>query len=169
MTRNVLLSCLVVSVILNLVAVGYFFGKRLDRSPLHPAFRDGAGISHVLRPLEEARRSEILEELRPQFGEMREVYRDLAARQRDLHAVATSSNYDAEELRESLERFNEVKDEARNKADEALLQAMSKLTDAERRTIFEKAMPARRIRDMREEHRERRPRQPPPQSSPESR
>lgn len=169
MTRNVLLTCLVVSIVLNLVAVGYFFGKRLDRSPLHPAFRDGAGITHVLMPLEEARRSEILEELRPQFGEMRKVYRNLAATQRDLHAVATSSNYDAEELRESLERFNEVRDEARNKADKTLLQAMSKLTEAERKTVFEKAMPARRIRDMREERWERQPRQPRPQSAPESR
>ena len=158
MTRNVLASCLVLSVVLNLVALGFFIGKRVEHVPIHTAFGEGAGISHVLKPLEEARRTEILQELRPRLGEMRNMYRDLATKQRRVRTAATSLNYDVEAFRASLGEFNEAHSKARRELNDVLAIAMSRLTAAERKAVFEKAMPASRIRAARDARLESRPR-----------
>ena len=156
MTRNVLLACLVVSVVLNLIALGYVIGQKVDSVPFTRAITDVSGISHILRPLEDERRTEIIQELRPHLTRTREMYREVDAAQRLIYTAATSSEYDSENFRRSLRHYNDVRNKVRETNDNALTVAMSKLTPAERRSVFEKAMPARRIRDMRGERMDRR-------------
>ena len=133
MSRKTLGICLVVSVLVNLVVIGFLLGQHT----IQPSLGDVSGISHMLRPLEEEQIKKLLRELKPSFQKLRGVYPEVRKAQRDVYLTATAPEYDAKGFEQALNQFNALRDKARDENDRALVLTLSKLSEAERKRVIE--------------------------------
>ena len=130
-----LVAALVVSLLLNLVLVGFFVGRVSDPPPWTQARLDPSfGLAGVLRFLPEERREALFgaEESRDIRRSLVRSMRGMRQHQRAIHQALTTEPFDPDALTEAFATFRVGMDEAQARAHGLFVRIANDLTPEER-------------------------------------
>ena len=157
MRNRWLVGGLVVSVVLNLLLVGFVVGRLASAPPGMPP-DPTAGFGRLLRFLPEERREAVSPVLR---GHMRDVMREargLRSEHEAVYSALAAEPYDAAALSAALAALRATLNTTQEVAHRSLVEVAGTLTAAERRQLAD----AMRKPPWRQERRHHRPPPPPP-------
>ncbi len=135
MRNKWLIGGLIVSVIANLLLIGFVVGRLAGHPPMVPGGDPTMGYMRHLRALPEARREEVMPIVR---GHMHGVWGDVRGIRRDQRALLdaiVAEPFDADALSAALERLQGRLTEAQSKSHAAFVAVVTKLTPEEREAL----------------------------------
>lgn len=138
MSRNWLVGGLVVSVVLNLVLVGFVAGRlSFTGAPAGGRMDPTMGYVRLLRFLPEERRETLAPIVRPLLREMMPELRTLRADHRAVQTALAAEPFDPEALSKALEDLRRKLNSGQEKAHATLVELAGALTPAERLQLAE--------------------------------
>lgn len=162
MSNKWLVGLLLVSVTLNIAAVGFIAG-RASGAGLRPPLADPLmGVGGLVRELPEARRRELMADLRALRHNLRPPIRDMRRAQLALEEALLAPEVERARLTSALEAFRDNLCNSMARSNESFVDLASRLTPGEREMLLERM--ARR--DMHRSPRDHGRRPPPPAEPP---
>lgn len=135
--KRALIVALVVSIALNLVAIGIFLGRqagpRPDMHRVDPVF----GMRRLLGDLSEQRAQELAPLYRQYFAAMRPRFREIRSTQEALRRAMLTDPLDETELRNALRSFDDQLSRSRQATQDAFVALAAALSPGERQQLVE--------------------------------
>ena len=135
--KRTLIVALLVSIALNLVAVGIFLGRQAGPRPemhrVDPVF----GMRRLLGDLPEQRAQELAPLYREYFAAMRPRFREIRSTQEALRGAMLTDPLDETELRNALQSFEDQLTRSQQATQDAFVALAAELTLSERQQLVE--------------------------------
>lgn len=136
-TKRALVIALVVSIALNLVAVGIFLGRQAGPRPemhrIDPVF----GMRRLLGNLSEKRAEELAPLYRQYFSAMRPRFKEIRGTQEALRSAMLTEPLDEPGLRAALESFDAELSSSQRAIQDAFIALAAELSLSERQQLVE--------------------------------